>query len=86
MLHVAVLIQVILVSDHVRSKINGRHRLSEEDVVDVCASYDRAVFEDDDDRGLRLLIRGSLVSGREVRVVLYPVAPEEGVWRLGTAF
>lgn len=80
MLPVAVLIRVILVSEHVRSKINGRHRLSEEDVVEVCASYDRAVFDDDDDRGLRLLIRGRLVSGREVRVVLFPVAVE------GTAF
>lgn len=82
----AVAIRVIEVSDQVRSKISGRHRLSELDVVEVCSSYELAAFDEDEERGRRLLVRGRLRSGRVVRVVLYPVDEAAGVWRLGTAF
>lgn len=55
-------------------------------MVDVCAAYEAAAIEVDEVRGERLLVRGRTESGRVIRVLLYPVDPEAGVWRLGTAF
>ena len=81
----AVRIYVIEISDHVRAKINGRHGLTEDDVIDACERYEQAVF-DQDDRGRRLLLRGRTRSGRTVRIVLYPVDEAAGTWRLVTAF
>jgi hypothetical protein len=84
--HVAVLIRLIDVSDHVRSKISGLHDLMEDDVIDACERYVIASWEDDPERGRRLLITGPTSHGRVIRVVLYAVDEESGHYRLATAF
>jgi hypothetical protein len=81
-----VVIRVIEVSDHVKSKINSKHGVTEDDVVEACERYTEAVWDEDPERGRRLLVKGTTRSGRVVRVVLYPDEPDRGTWRLGTAF
>ncbi len=72
-------------SDHVRSKINGVHHVSFDDVLDACEDYEKATLQHDEARGTRLLVRAK-VRGRTVRVVLFPIDIDRGTWRLGTAF
>lgn len=82
----AVDIRTIEVSDHVRAKINGKHGLSELDVMEACEMPLAAAWDADPERGDRLLIRGRTSSGRIIRIVLYPIDVTSGTWRLGTAF
>ena len=78
-------IHEIEVSDHVRAKINSKHGVTEDDVLDACDNIVKAGWIEDPQRGPRLLIEGRTPSGRTIRLILYPVDPEKGTWRLGTA-
>lgn len=73
------------VSAHVESKINAQHNTSIDDVVEALDDLDKAVWHEDE-RGLRLLVRGRTASGRRLLVVLYPLDPTVGSWRLATAY
>lgn len=82
----AILVESIEISAHVRAKINGKHGVSEDDVVHAVEYYRAAAWDHDDVAGTRLLVRGPTSSGRTLRVVLYPIDEEAGTWRLATAF
>lgn len=78
-------IHEVEVSDHVRAKINSKHGVTEDDVLDACEDIVTAGWIEEPERGPRLLIVGRTASGRTIRVILYPVDPDAGTWRLGTA-
>ena len=79
-------IRMIEVSDRVRAKINGKHQVSEQDVMEACEAPLAAAWDNDPERGNRLLVRGCTRSGRVIRIVLFPIDAQSGTWRLGTAF
>ncbi len=81
----------VLCPDGVVAKINSKHGITEQDIRDVVqwpARPSKAFWIglDDDPRGPRAVAIGTLLDGRMIKVVLYPVdGPFEGTWRLGTA-
>jgi hypothetical protein len=79
-------IRDIEMSAHVVSKINQKHGCTADDVWEACENALAAAWDDDPDRGFRLLIRGLTSQKRELRVVLYPLDIQLGRYRLGTAF
>lgn len=79
-------ITFIEVSDQVRSKIISKHRVTEDEVEEACEDYIDASWDHDPERGLRLLVQGRTEKGRLLDIVLYPVDPAQGTWRLATAF
>ena len=69
----------------------GRRGLDFDDVRDAAQWPNRPFSADwlddpSDPRGPRLLASGYTGTGRLIGVVLYPVDPGDGTWRLGTAF
>ena len=69
----------------------GRRGLSFDDVRDAVQAPNRPAsldWLDDplDQRGPRLLATGSTSTGNLICVILYPIDPPDGTWRLGTAF
>lgn len=73
------------------AKIAGKHGITWDEMLEaVCwpARLRRAVWvtpSEHDPRPARVVVDGSTAQGRMIRVMLYPVDPEEGTWRLGTA-
>lgn len=79
-------VAVVECSATVEAKIGSKHGVSLDEVREAVLS--RSVLTStwlDDHRGRRLLVVATTRSGRLLRVVLYPVDLDEGVWRLGTA-
>jgi uncharacterized DUF497 family protein len=75
-------------SAKVLEKINSKHGVSLHEVYEAVmypARLTRATWVYDVERGSRLAAEGVTLSGRVVRVVLYPVDEQDGTWRLGTA-
>ncbi len=67
-------------------KINNKHGVTEDEVMDVCyAVRPQARWDLDADRGLRLFVRGRTENGRLIRVILWPVDVGAGQFRLVTA-
>jgi hypothetical protein len=79
-------ITFIEVSDHVRSKIINKHRVTEDEVEEACEHYIDASWDSHPEKGLRLLVQGRTAAARLLNIVLYPVDPAQGTWRLATAF
>lgn len=83
----AVLITDIECSSTVEEKLNNKHQLTLDDVYDALEDHDLTVgWDDDPNHGRRVLARGRTSSGRLIRIFLYPVDEDAGVFRLGTAF
>jgi len=71
-------------SDWVLAKVNQKHSWTIDDVFDVLEQYETAFWDDDLERGRRLLVTGRDRWGRKMRVFLYPIDEEAGTFRLGT--
>lgn len=54
------------------------------EAVILCEVEDSS-WDDDPERGWRLLVTGRTYRGRRLFVVLYPAGERDGTWRLGTA-
>jgi len=82
-----VYIAVVEIPPAVEAKILGRGVTAAEvrEAV-VLTSVLRARWHRHPDRGWRLLVVGLTFAGRSIKVVLYPVDANDGIWRLGTAF
>lgn len=80
-------IAIVQVSPRVASKIAARHNVSADEVREaVILTPVLGARWHIDERGSRLLVAGTTASGKVLKVVLYPVDANEGIWRLGTAF
>jgi hypothetical protein len=73
------------VSPWVEQKINAKHHVSIDDVLDACENVDAARWVEDD-HARRLVLHGRTAFGRALELVLYPVDIDQGEWRLGTAY
>lgn len=83
-----VYVAVIDCSADVRAKINQKHSVTVDEVHEAVlypARLRRAAWVWDAQRGNRLVAEGVTLSGRVLRIVLYPVDEKGGTWRLGTA-
>ena len=83
-----VYVAVIDCSGSVLAKINQKHGVTLAEVEEAVlfpARLRRAAWVWDAQRGDRLAAEGITLSGRVLRVVLYPVDRDAGTWRLGTA-
>lgn len=76
---------VVEISDHVEAKINSLHGVTADDVLDALESYEAVGWDEDPDRGPRLLVT-SQIGQRRIRVVLYEIDAGRGEWRLATAY
>jgi len=79
-------IRDIVCTAEVYAKISGKHHLSLDDVWFACLHPRAAAWDDDAERGRRLLVRGVTQGGRVIRVILYPVEDIPRTWALATAF
>jgi acyl-CoA synthetase (NDP forming) len=52
----------------------------------LCGAADKVAWDDDPDRGLRLLVIGRTADGRTLKIVLYPDETDDGRFFLATAF
>jgi len=66
-------------------KIQSKHGVTPDEVLDACASATTAVWHDHPEHGRRLLVEGRTREGRLLKVILQPVDPQDGTWRLRTA-
>lgn len=67
------------------AKINAKHNLSLDDVDQALGGPIATRWDDDPERGRRLLVRAR-VRGRAVDIVLKQLDVEQGIWELRTAF
>lgn len=86
---VAYIAQVLPASESLRDKIHAKHGVTEAEVHEAVVLCDvessEWSWDDQPDRGWRLLVTGRTYTGRRLFIVLYPVDEDDGVWRLGTA-
>lgn len=79
-------IAVITASAATEQKINTKHEVTLQEVREAAVLTEvDARWEEDPDRGGRLLVVGTSYSGRVLNIVLYPVDVEDGTWELATA-
>lgn len=69
----------------IAAKINSKHGITVDEVRDVCFGQCVAKWHTDPTHGRRLLVTGSAEGGRRLKVILQPVNPSAGMWRLRTA-
>lgn len=74
------------ISPAMEAKLAQKHNVTPDDVRDACAAPIRASWDTDPQHGRRLLLTGRTREGKLLRVVLQPVDPADGSWRLRTAF
>jgi len=80
-------IAVVTIGPATATKIRNKQNVTPADVreaVILCAVA-RSGWDHHLERGWRLLVTGTVGSGRLLNVVLYPVDQDDGRWRLGTA-
>jgi hypothetical protein len=83
---VAIRIYVVRISDVVNEKINSKHGVTADEVLEVCySSHHEAKWHDHHVMAARLLVRGKTSMGRRVEVILKPVDLDLGIWKLKTA-
>ncbi len=77
----------VLVPGHIAAKVNEKHNVTVAEVREavvltmlISATRDRLA-----DGSERLLVKGKTYNGRALKVVLYLVDEDLGVWRLATA-
>jgi len=82
-----VYIAEILVPSHIAAKVNEKHNVTVAEVREavVLTMLISAVREPLADGSERLLVKGKTYNGRALKVVLYLVDENLGVWRLATA-
>lgn len=80
-----VYIAIVEISPAMAQKIQSKHGVTPAEVREACQQYTRAGWHDDPEHGRRLLLVGVTSAGRVLKVILQPVYPRDGVWRLRTA-
>lgn len=78
----------IHISAAMAEKIQSKHGVTPHEVREACQApnrYTSAVWSDDPERGRRLIVCGDSAAGRRLKIVLFPVDVDEGIYRLGTA-
>ncbi|EYR65024.1 hypothetical protein N866_18820 [Actinotalea ferrariae CF5-4] len=75
----------VLISPAIAGKIQSKHGVTPDEVLDVCFGHRTARWHRHEVHGWRLLVRGQTAAGRELMIVLHPVDTRDGVWRLRTA-
>ncbi len=78
----------IEISDKMAEKLLTRRGLTPTDVRDACQEpnrYRRAAWHTHPEYGRRLILFGSTGNGVLIKVILQPVDPRDGTWRLRTA-
>jgi hypothetical protein len=70
------------------AKLHTKHSVAEHEVREaVCfGAHDRAVWDDDPDYGLRLVVTGRSAAGRRIIAYLRPIDPAGGDWECRTAW
>lgn len=77
----------IEVSVEMAAKLGTKHGVTVDEVREACDDHDvQTRWHFDARYGWRLLVRGRTVRGRRLKVILQPVDPAGGTWRLRTAF
>jgi hypothetical protein len=84
---VAVPIYHVEITDSIKAKINSKHGVTADEVLDVCYRRNHdARWNHHPEHGRRLLVKGRIRGGNTMlRIVLHPVDVELGRWRLKTA-
>ena len=78
----------LIVSQATRAKLSAKHNLDADEVLDavVCVAGLRYRWDDDPERGRRVLVEAN-IRAVTVVIVLYPVADPSGdVYALGSAY
>lgn len=78
----------IEISSAMAVKIQSKHGVTPAEVREACQApnrYTSAGWSNEPERGLRLIVFGSSAAGRRLKIVLFPVDIDEGIYRLGTA-
>lgn len=73
------------ISDAMASKIMSKHGVSPDEVRAACSSRRSANWHYHSEYGWRLLVVG-WTGDRLLKIILQPVDPTDGTWRLRTAF
>ncbi|WP_203804019.1 hypothetical protein [Mycobacterium heckeshornense] len=82
----AVPIYEVEITARINAKINSKHGITADEVLEVCYStHHVARWHNDPKHGWRLLVKGRTERGRMLRIILHPVDVELGRWRLKTA-
>jgi hypothetical protein len=84
---VGVYIGYVDIPSSVEMKIREKHQVTGDEVREAVQWPARAQagWEDHPEHGLRVLALGQSYAGRVILVVLQPVDPTDGYWRLRTA-
>lgn len=77
-------IRSVYISPAVNAKINSKHGVTQDEVLDACVRVVTASWIADE-RGRRLYIDGKTARGRRLLVVLYPTN-DPSLWNPGTAY
>ena len=75
----------ISISPAVAEKIQTKHGITPDEVREACSGHTVAKWEVHPEHGRRLLVIGTTGGGRTLKVVLQPIDPRDGTWRLRTA-
>ena len=77
----------VIFSDSVKAKLSQRRGLTWIHVREaICGgAAESAVWDDDPERGSRLLVIGTTADGVRIKAVLLPVDREDGTWTCKTA-
>ena len=78
--------EVIEISPWVEQKINGKHHVSADEIVEACDNGPEYVWAVNPVGQEQLLCRGITDSGRVIEFALYPIEVDAGEWRLATAY
>jgi hypothetical protein len=82
-----VYIAQIVIDASIVAKINSKHNVTREEVVEAIQwpAATRAAWEDHPLHGRRLIASGRTASDRRILAVLQPVDAADGTWRLRSA-
>jgi hypothetical protein len=67
------------------TKIQSKHGITPDEVREACHRPRQARWHDHPEHGRRLLVLGRTAGGRKLKIILQPVDPDDGHWRLRTA-
>jgi hypothetical protein len=75
-------------SQPVVAKLREKHNLTVEQVNEAIAfgAHDKAVWDNDSERGIRLVVTGTTSDGIALIAYLRPIDRADGLWRCLTAF
>lgn len=78
-------VRSVEISAAMNAKINSKHGITADEVLEVCLGHARGSWHVDPVHGRRLLVKGHTAAGRGLKVILQPVDEAAGRYRLRTA-